>query len=348
MEPVDDNGLGSLADELGDAWAQDDGDHGSSFLDGLREGSVDGSILGNNMQSPYSDMNDMYDFGFGMSVQSPLPTRSENLPPLQLSPKKTHMDRASRHQRHESAYDGSDYGPESDTEEQDSMPPLLAKRIRDIEALARTGVDDEDALSEEGGVVRRTTKALKDLGAQSNIENGVTRLLTAYTSMTTHRTHKTRELFSQTHSLLYSGIVDLPEEVIDLLLIELQTLTSTVPFLPRQNPLLSLQILASQTSELGNTLRSLTDVLQESKISANAATRKLKSVKDMTEEMRREEELVDTSIMLIQAGDWDRRCRERHAARTCREIVEGFAQKWDLPYEAEVDAVSAAEIGVAY
>jgi len=187
---------------------------------------------------------------------------------------------------------------------------------------------------------------LKDMGGggQGNIEYGVTRLITAYTSMASHRTHKTRDLFSQSHSLMYGGtVLNLPEELIDLLLDEIDALSSTLPFLrplPQQNPLLSLQLLASQTEELGQTLRSLTDLLQESRLAATAATRKLKSVRDMVEDMAVEEDLVENSILLIQAGDWDRRCKTRQAAKTCQEVCKGFADRWGLSSGVETDLTS--------
>src|SRR5947209_5042827 len=127
-------------------------------------------------------MNDMHDFGFGMTLQSP--THPSFLqPPYLTSPRKP-QSRNSRHQKAESIYDGSDYGPDSDNEDTD-VPPILAKRIRDIETVTRMSMNT-DTLSEDGGVIKRTTNALKDLGPQSNIENGVTRLITAYTSMATH------------------------------------------------------------------------------------------------------------------------------------------------------------------
>jgi hypothetical protein len=337
-----------LADELGQAWDDEADDEGEShFLEGLREGDAgpDSSMM-RDLQSPYA-MNDMHDLGFGMILQSPheqgtpqsatlgVPQDRRNSQPQE--PKK------SVHQRQESVYDGSDYGPESEAEqEEESLPPMLRKRIREIENLTRLCVNPEDLVSEGGGTVRRVITALKDLGPQANIEYGATRLITAYTSMSSHRTHKTRDLFTQSHSLMYGGnLWQLPEELIDLLLDDINELASSLPFLRPQNPLLSLQILASQTDELTHTLRSLTDLLQESRLAASAATRKLKSVRDMVEDMSLEEELVENSIILIQAGDWDRRCRTRQAARTCQEVCKGFADRWGLQHD--VDLLAMAE-----
>ncbi|RMZ81189.1 hypothetical protein DV737_g2674, partial [Chaetothyriales sp. CBS 132003] len=198
------------------------------------------------------------------------------------------------------AYDGSDYGPGSDSEEEtpSSLPPLLGKRMRSLERLVH---DCSDA----------------------NIEYGVTRLMTACNSIATHRTHAQRDLFSTSHALMYGHrIYMLPAEALDLLASELDRVSEALPVppttnAPHQNPLVSLGILANDTSSLISTLRSLTDLLQETRLATNAATRKLKSVRDMVEELRVDEELVENSMLLIQAGDWDRRCRERQAASVC-------------------------------
>ncbi len=202
--------------------------------------------------------------------------------------------------------------------------------MREIERLSRDA-HNRDSLSDGGGVVTRTIAALHDLGPQSDIEYGVTKVSTAYLSMATHRNHKQREMFALSHSLLYGNAgIELPEEFLESLIDEIDELSSTLPFVQGQNPLLSLQILASQTSDLTHTLRGLTDLLQESKVAVTAASRKLKSVREMVEDMSVEEELVEASILLIQAGDWDRRCRERQAGRMCREVVSGFGEQWGV------------------
>ena len=324
------SGLGNLADELEQAWDDDaDQDHqGSSFLDGLREG--DSAVEQAELQSPY-DYNDIHDFGFiDTSAQSPLQNHQTLHPPSPQT-RKPKSTRRSTHNRTESAYDGSDYGSDHEEDELSSFPPLLRKRMREVEKLARN-VHDDDTLSEGGGVVKRTISSLRDLGPpQSNMENGVTKVSTAYMSMATHRTHKQREIFALSHSLIYGNACsDLPDEFLDLLVSEIDELSSTIPFLQSQNPLLSLQILAAQTSDLTHTLRGLTDLLQESKLAATAVARKLKSVKDMVEEIKNEEELVELSIMLIQGQDWDRRCRERQAGKMCREVVKGFGERWGI------------------
>ena len=345
------NGLGNLADELGEAWDEEGAENqASSFLEGLREGGGEPGPITPGAQDISFGINDMHDFGVGMAVQSPIGfSHNQTLRPPSAQSERRNPERSSQHdqtrrkpnenyhngrERAESSYDGSDYGPESDPDDGD-FPPLLAKRIREVEKVARMSSNPSDALSEEGGVILRTSKALKSLGPQSSIETGTTRLITAYTSMATHRTFKTRELFTQAHSLLYGNLLNLPEETIDLLLAEISSLSDSTSLknITPQSPLLSLQILSSSTNDLLHTLRSLSDVLQESRLASNLAARKLKAVREVVEEMRLEEELIDMSIMLIQAGDWDRRCRERSAARTCREVVTGFSKTCDLVKE---------------
>jgi hypothetical protein len=325
-----------LADELENAY-EDEGDDESNFLEGLREGeSLQDNSAFYDLRSP-----DAVNGYHAEMMQSPMSTG------LRAPPNRRQLQTQSRkdsgHHRQDSAYDGSDYGPESESErEDDSFPPMLRKRIRDLESLTRACINPEDSVSEGGGTVRRTIQGLKDLGPQANIEYSTTRLITAYTAMTSHRTHTTRDLFTQSHSLMYgSALHFLPEEALMILIDEINDLVAKAPFLRPQNPLLSLQILAQQTDELLYTLRSLTDLLQEFRLVSNTATRKLKSVRDMVEDMALEEDLVEQSIMLIQAGDWDKRCRTRQAARTCQEVCEGFANRWGV--ECHADLVKLAE-----
>ena len=329
MAIQDDNGVGSLADELGEVWGDETGEEqGSSFLDGLQGGGIEPL---SRSQGPDTSINtaDTHDFGIGggIAVQSPQPQRRrsrKSSQPALLSPQPNGHSRtkSKAHQRTGStAYDGSDYGSMSD-DESSSLPPSLLRRISDIESLTRMSTHSDDTLSEHGGIIPRTTLALRDLGPQSSIENNATRLMTAYTSMSTHRTHKTRDLLSATHGLPFSTLT---EPDLDDLLTHIDALIActTIPA-SRQNPILSLQILISDTTALMHALRSLADSLQESKVAAGAAGRKLKSVREMVGDAVAEEELREESIRIIQMGDWDRRLEGRQVGRHCRDVVSGF------------------------
>src|SRR2546423_3844725 len=267
------NGMGTLADELGEVWGEDAvDDQGSSFLEGLPEGSTEPSSISQGQEQSLN-VGDMHDFGMEMlaqSVQPPSPVRQPSKQPLKpnalLPQSNGHAESQSRHRKTESHYDGSDYGPDSDPED---LPPPLLRRISDIESLTRISAHTDDHLGENGGIIARTTAGLKDLGPQASIENGATRLITAYTSMSTHRTNKTKELFSQSHSLLfapqaYGGSVPsraqlLDEEVLDDLLKNVEELIDCIPVVVAggPNPLPSLQILVLNTAELVYALRSL-------------------------------------------------------------------------------------------
>ena len=324
------DGLGNLADELEDALddtEEHDPTQASSFLEGLREGDVSEYAIQSS-----NGMSGIHDLSIGAQPQSPAAKMLKHSTSNSLSPQQARR-KSSKHKRTDSAYDGSDYGSMSDTEDElSSFPPLFRKSLRELEKLTYASTHNDDSVSEAGGVMKRTTSAIHDLGPpQSGTEYGITRLSTMYNSMSTHRTYAQRDLFSQSHSLVYSNTASiLPEELIDLLLSEIGDLSSALPFMPTQNPLLSLQILAAQTSDLTHTLQNLTDLLQELKLVMTQAQRKLKSVKDMVEDMRTEEDLVEQSIMLIQAHDWNRRCEKRMAAQQCKEILQGFGDRWGL------------------
>lgn len=77
------------------------------------------------------------------------------------------------HRRKESAYDGSEYGSESDLEETELVSATLEARMAAIEAMARRGLEENG--SEGDRVVARVTEKLKDLGSQSSMEMGTTR-----------------------------------------------------------------------------------------------------------------------------------------------------------------------------
>jgi hypothetical protein len=339
------NGMGSLADELGDVWGEDAiDDQGNSFLERLPESSGEPVSVTQGLEQSIN-LGDMHDFGMGIPVQNPQPssvgrTHSKKPSTNTLStPLNGHTTKPPGHRKTESNYDGSDYGPDSDPED---LPQTLLRRISDIESLTRISAHTDDAVfGENGGIIARTTAGLKNLGPQASIENGTTRLITACTSMSTHRTHKTKDLFSQSHSLLFapqaygtavpSRAQLLGEEVLDDLLSCVEELLDTIPVAVAggPSPLLSLQILVSSTAELVYALRSLADVLQESKVAAAQAGRRLKSVKELVGEIRAEEELREEAVRWIEKGDWERRLQRRECGRVCGEVVRGFERVCD-------------------
>ncbi|EFE44355.1 conserved hypothetical protein [Trichophyton verrucosum HKI 0517] len=367
--PILDGGLGSLADELADAWGDDvedmsglpeaggdgeeyDDDHLGALRNGMRNGHHDG-VNGELIDS-------MHDLGIGMGSkglrrQDGSESEYEGGPrPSKPRPKSMIANNAQRHRRYESSlYDGSEYGPDSDIEECADISPALEARMAGIEQLVRFGNSEAEHQSNE--VMLRVIHGLRDLGGQSEIESGASRLITAHASLTSHLTHQTRSLQTLTHPLLFShfpvlspdaidGLIPLIDDVLPNLPFPVQSTTSVptstaIPhdFSPSQcsisssasnnaatNPLLSLQALLAQTSDLTHTLRTLSDTLHESRQLTSAASRRLKSVRELVSEIRRDEEAREEGTAWIEQGEWDKRLREREAGRVCGDVVSGF------------------------
>lgn len=342
-------GLGSLADELADALEEEEAE-----AEGEGEEYEYASGAENTEEAPDSDagMDGHYnDLRSETGLEIPSARSSPERHLLQLPPKQRQRNgynQARHHRRHESQYDGSDYGNESDLEEAGNLSPGLETQMAAIEALARRRLENNG--SENDHIIARAVESLRDLGGQSGIENSAMRLITAHTSLASHLTHQTRILQTLIHPLLFSPFLTLSADAIDALLplIDGNLLNSLPsPFPGRQSsssssssssfsqptttpshepttPLHSLQSLISHTSDLIYSLRSLGDTLYESRQLTATVSRRLRSVRDLAAELRREGEDREEGTRWIEKGDWDRRLRERHAGRECGEVVRGF------------------------
>lgn len=148
------NGLGNLADELADAWDDEEGDE--------EDGEPD-----MNFQEVGEEGEPTRDSGVdvaGSPVEAPL--KSANLTPPTVGGR--------GHRRQPSEYDGSDYGGDSDMDSP-GMPPGLVARMDMVESLARRGTEDNG--TDRDGVVKRVIEGLKDLGGQSGVEGATTRFV---------------------------------------------------------------------------------------------------------------------------------------------------------------------------
>ncbi|KAK4862775.1 hypothetical protein LT330_002908 [Penicillium expansum] len=320
-------GLGNLADELADAWGEEEDGYGyASGQEASRAGS---------QQMGHSDGEDMY-MQSAHSVRSRSPSLSPERDSLHPSRNKNRANHLRQHRRQESQYDGSDYGPDSDLEEAD-ISPALESQLAEIESLVRRGIENNG--SENDRVIQRTVESLKDLGGQSGIENSAMRLITAHSSITSHLTHQTRALQSLVHPLLFSPFPLLSEDAIDSLMPlidegllpnlpypfpEHQDSQSTAPQSSVQNPLASLQALISQTADITHTLRGLSDTLYESRQLTSTASRRLRSARELVADIRREEESREEGSRWIERGEWDRRLKDREAGKVCGDVVSGF------------------------
>jgi hypothetical protein len=210
----------------------------------------------------------------------------------------------------------------------------------------------------------------------------MSRLITAHTSITSHLTHQTRALQTLIHPLLFSHFPLLSTEAIDTLIPLIDDgLLPNLPFpFPQQpisqphgsqrptssysssstssqsssvavNPLMALQALLTQTSDLTHTLRSLSDTLHESRQLTSTASRRLRSARELVAELRREEEDREEGHRWIEKGQWDRRLRDREAGRVCGEVVSGFEAvcgEWRIKlFGSAAAAVGSAELAAA-
>lgn len=151
------NDLGNLADELAEAWDED--------------GEGEEEVLGLQMDeqgdhTPFETF-EVHHQGDGI-ILSPAHGRTVN---GGSSPKKvTEQYRVRRRRR--DLY-GSDYSDDSDPEQAPNVSRALEARLATIEGLARQEPEEHEENAD--GMVQRVVDGLRDLGAQSSVENGITR-----------------------------------------------------------------------------------------------------------------------------------------------------------------------------
>lgn len=160
------NGLGNLADELADAWSEDEeeGDLEEGDLNFQTTAAASDLDLG----SEFEEQEEEEEARNGTrtnGVNSPKKQPNQNLTP----PVPSH---GRGHTRTLSEYDGSDYGDDPDLESPAFTPSLLA-RMDMVEGLARRGTENNGSLAD--GVVGRVIEGLRDLGGQSGVEGNTTR-----------------------------------------------------------------------------------------------------------------------------------------------------------------------------
>ncbi|EHK99244.1 hypothetical protein M7I_4930 [Glarea lozoyensis 74030] len=210
-----------------------------------------------------------------------------------------------------------------------------------VESLARRGTENNG--TESDGVVKRVIEGLKDLGGQSGVEGGASRLITAHTALSTHLHHQTRLLQSLSYPL-FSPLVQPPDEdTIDELLPLLTSLNESMPR-PTTAAFTSLSQLHGLTADLIQTLNYLSDTLHMSRQTTTTATRRLRSARELVAEMKREEEEREEAELWLQRGNWSERLAARECAGVCREVVGGFEEvcnDWRARLLAQADPVGA-------
>ncbi len=305
-QPQSPNGLGNLADELAEAFDEDEdgGAHGE-----LPEVHCDG---GRNEQD-------------GILIQEthistrslPYPSRERSLSP----PRRP--TRSKNHRRQKSQYNGSDCSDDCDMQGTDGISPTLNSRMAAIEHLARQGTGAQGC--EPDGVANRVIGYLKDLGSQSDIENGTSRLITAHIAVTSHLSSQSRTISTLAYPLMSPLSASPTPEDIDELLPLLETLINDLPT-PTLQPLTSLHSLHASTEELTSILTHLSDTLHMTRQTTALAARRLRSATEMVLEMRREAEAGEEAIRWAEKGNWEQRLAGRECARVCGDVIEGFEE----------------------
>jgi hypothetical protein len=308
---VANEGLGNLADELADALS-DDGDYDEASQ------APDITLETDEAEAPQSVEGQR---DSGVDVASPTNGISHKRNDSLSAPAMNGRG----HRRPGSEYDGSEYGSESDLDSP-GIPPSLVSRIDAIESLARRGAENTGGPTD--GVFKRVTDSLRDLGSQSGVEGGATRLITAHSALTTYLNHQTRQIQSLTYPLLSPLTLPPDPETIDDILPLLLSLSESVPR-PSMGAYNALNSLHAVTYDLVQTLNYLTDTLQMSRQTTAMATRRLKTARDLVTEMKVEEELREEGERWLSRGNWGERLKRRECAHVCHDVVGGFEKVCD-------------------
>ncbi|KAI9724862.1 MAG: hypothetical protein M1812_000138 [Candelaria pacifica] len=313
------NGLGNLADELADAWAEDEEDaEDGSYLpvEGNTE-TLDGSVHGSLSQ----DLEHTRDSGIDVT-SSPVKSLQNNDP--LISPTK---DRTTKNQRIRSHSSRSNSWHESSSDEPVTISVHLEARMAAIERFTRS-VPDLNGNSADG-VVASVLERLKDLGSQAGVENGATR--------------QTRSFYSLTYPLLSPLSAPPDADTIDELLTLITAAVSLIPQATTTN-LSSLSQLTHYTTDLIQTLNYLSDTLHMTRQTTTLATRRLRSTRELVAEMRKDTEAMEEGIRWIDKGGWQERLADRECASVCRDVVGGFEEVCNGWRER---LMAGAEIGAA-
>ncbi|QDS71950.1 hypothetical protein FKW77_000950 [Venturia effusa] len=318
----DDGGMGSLADELG-GWSGDEEEDGEEDFEGQGQDHTNGTLERERDS--------------GIDVGSSPATSKHLGPPSGMKTK--------GHWRLNSVYDGSEYGSDSDLQETELVSATLEARMASIEAMARRGL--EETGTDGDRVVARVTEALRDLGWQSSIETGSTRLSTSCNALSTYLTNQSRSMTTLTqHIFSPISFASLPLELLEGLIPEIDsTLPLLASILPSTVPLYSLHALHTSTADLISALDYMKDTLQVNQQSTNQAGRMLRAAKEAVGIWRKEMDSRDDSVRWIEQGCWDQRLRQRDAQSVCNDVLKGFEEHCDqwrtrLSDGLEVDAMA--------
>ena len=165
------NGLGSLADELAQAYSDEEEGETGEDVSGNQVGEIGYSRNGHMEEEEEGTMSEHRgNLQHGMPSSQIAQSTYNTATPKQPA--------SSKHRRQQSRYNRSIGSDHSDLEEPEGFPPSVIAQISAIESLAVEATATND--SEADAVIERVAESLKDLGSQSGIENGITRYVVSY------------------------------------------------------------------------------------------------------------------------------------------------------------------------
>ncbi|MCJ1336235.1 hypothetical protein MMC09_001511 [Bachmanniomyces sp. S44760] len=229
------NGLGSLADELAEAWDEDDED-GDSIPE-ISSANIRDSANGHSNQKG------------GNIASDPTQESSRSIPPVfplqswpnGVSSSENPVTRSNGGRKNnELKRPDSDHDPDPG-QDSNGIPPSLELQIALIESLSRQDTQGKikdtshDEISKDD-VTLRVSSLLKDLTPQSTIEDQISRLTTSHNTLSTHLNTQTRLLQTSTSSLLSPFSAPPPMTEVDTLLEHISSLLPQQPPLPSPPP----------------------------------------------------------------------------------------------------------------
>ena len=163
------NGLANLADELAEAFDEED-ENGHELGDGVTEILYDRAEA---IRLEQLKENEHPGFGNANPKKQSTSTSPVRQATSDLSRSPPKQSVRFRQTRKNSQYDGSDYGDDSDLEDSQGISSSLEARLAAVAILARRGTEANGSDADE--IVRRVADSLKDLSSQAGVENGAAR-----------------------------------------------------------------------------------------------------------------------------------------------------------------------------
>ena len=150
-------------------------------------------------------------------------------------------------------------------------------------------------------------------------------LITAHTALTTHVSYQARSLLTLTYPLISPLSLPPDSDFIDDILPLMTSLVHALPAIT-SHASLSLHNLHKSTSDLTSVLSYLNDTLHMMRQTTSLASRRLRGVRELVTEMRRQGEIGEEGIHWVERGNWEGRLAGRECAKVCGEVVNGFEE----------------------